>query len=397
MLMNSMSNSRRQVLRAGLAAAGAGILQACGSSTTTVPKVTSTTQPNTAKTGDNLLRVFASSGYGESSSRSDLGLQRLYNAGFVVTNQQACFRRYQRFAGSDLERIADLQDVASGRVATPKVLMGFRGGYGAMRLLPHIDWVNLGNRMREKGTLLYGFSDVTAIQLALLAKSGVPSFAGPMLYSEFAKPQPSTYTLQSFVDNSTNPNMMVSVSDIQSREVSADGLFWGGNLSVLSALAGSPYMPNIDGGILFLEDVGEQPYRIERMLQTLYLAGVLGRQKAIVLGNFRMGSVRDVYDASYTLNSVIQTVSRVAKVPVLTGFPFGHITNKTTFPLGAHAQLRPSSNGGYQVRFSDYPVLSANGLNLNTLLPQPAFLDSGLGDRAPVGSDAISDDSGDAE
>ncbi|MDO1510757.1 MULTISPECIES: LD-carboxypeptidase [unclassified Neisseria] len=371
--------SRRNFLKASAAAAGAGILTACGSSGTTQPTTQSTkakpVQPKRIppRSGDNVLRVVAPSGFADNSSRTETGLTRLYNAGFTVTNQQAGYRRYQRFAGTDAERIADFQDVAAGRVATPKVLMGLRGGYGAARLLPHIDFERLGAKMRERGTLFFGFSDVCAIQLALLAKGNMSSFAGPMVYSEFGKPVPSVYTMESFIRGTTDTENTLSISAIQRSGVNAEGTFWGGNLSVIASLVGSPYLPDIQGGILFLEDVSEQPYRIERMLQTLHLAGILSKQRAIVFGDFRMGTIRDVYDSNYNFSSVINTVSRVAKVPVLTGFPFGHIANKATFPLGAHAKIRSTSNGGYSVTFSGYPTLNPSGLVLDALLPPPAY------------------------
>ncbi|MCP2041079.1 muramoyltetrapeptide carboxypeptidase [Neisseria sp. HSC-16F19] len=365
---------RRHFLQAAAALGGAGILQACGTSNTPIPPP----QGSRSSAGfhsspaqkDAMLRIIACSGYAERSDRIDLGIQRLMQAGFAPTNTQAAYRRYQRFAGHDSERIADVQDVASGRVPTPKVLMGLRGGYGAARLLPHVDWASLGSRMREHGTLFFGFSDVCALQLALLARGNMPSFAGPMVYSEFGKYSPSAYTMQMFIDGSTRPNHSIQVHAIQNHTPQRmEGVLWGGNLSVITSLAGSPYLPDINGGILFLEDVSEQPYRIERMLQTLYLAGVLGKQQAVILGDFRMGTIRDVYDSSYTLASVAATMSRVAKVPVLTGFPFGHITNKATFPLGAHARIEPNSNGGYSVQFSQYPTLDAGKLALHTLMP----------------------------
>lgn len=390
--MDTQQNSRRNFLRAGAAFAGAGLLQACGSNPKPDVKTVSTPKvPVQINNNLNTMRIFACSGFGESVSRSELAAQRLAIAGFAVSNQQAFMRRYQRFSGSDAERAADLQDIAIGRVPVPKVLMGLRGGYGAMRILPLVNWSSLGARMREQGTLLYGYSDVTAVQLALLAQGQMCSFAGPMLYSEFGKPQMSLFTTRSFIENSCNPKMSVTVADIQNYQIRAEGILWGGNLSVLSALAGSQFMPQVNGGILFIEDVGEQPYRIERMLQTLYLSGILARQQAIILGNFRMGSIRDVYDSSYTLNSVIQTMARLTKVPVLTGFPFGHITDKVTFPLGAKASLYSTSNGGYQIDFSDYPVLNPSVLALNTLLPQPPAVDGLLNGSAAPANDSSSE------
>lgn len=383
--------SRRRFLRASAAVAGAGLLQACGTGSTSQPAATNNPQKakpvqpissSTVHHGDNVLRVVAPSGFAEDINRVNIGLTRLYNAGFTVTNQEAGSRRYQRFAGTDAQRIADFQDVATGRVKTPKVLMGLRGGYGAARILPHIDFASLGARMRERGTLFFGFSDVCAVQLALLAKGNIPSFAGPMVYSEFGKPQPSTYTMDSFIRGSTSAGNTVDVPVIQRSDVNAEGTFWGGNLSVLASLAGSPYMPDIQGGILFIEDVGEQPYRIERMLNTLYLAGVLQKQRAIVFGDFRMGTIRDIYDSSYDFPSVVSQIQRTIRVPVLTGFPFGHIANKSTFPLGAHAKIRSSGNGGYSVTFSGYPTLNAATLNLNSLLPPPVT----FGNYVPVGN-----------
>lgn len=368
--------TRRRLLQHTLALSGSSLLAACGGTPHYSQSLT-TTQSNMnrlhhtpSSNSDNSMRLFASSGYCEDPARIERGIHLLASAGFDISNQAAAYRRFQRFAGSDAERIADLQDIATGRVATPKIIMGVRGGYGAARLLPHIDWQTLGARMREMQTLLFGFSDVTAIQLALLAKSGVSSFAGPMLYSEFAKPTPNAYTMDSFVRTTSQHQSSVSVGQPQHQTVrEAAGILWGGNLSVLAALVGTPYMPNIQGGLLFLEDVAEQPYRIERMLQTLHLSGILKQQQAIILGDFRMGNIRDSYDARYDLNQVARTISRVAAIPVYQHFPFGHVAQKTTFPLGAPAHLRPSADGGYQITFSQYPTLNAQSLNLSALLP----------------------------
>lgn len=387
--------SRRRFLKTCTAAAGAGLLQACGTapasnnapSAPSHPVAKARTvypePPRHSNSADNLLRIVASSGFAEDINRVNTALTRLYNAGFTVTNQQAGSRRFQRFAGTDAQRAADFQDVASGRVAMPKVLMGLRGGYGAARILPHIDFASLGARMRERGTLFFGFSDVCAVQLALLAKGNMMSFAGPMAYSEFGKSSPSVFTMDAFIKGATQNRLTVDVPYIQRANVETEGTLWGGNLSVLASLAGTPYMPDIGGGILFLEDVGEQPYRIERMLNTLYLSGILDKQRAIVFGDFRMGNIRDVYDSSYDFSTVANHISRTAKIPVLTGFPFGHIADKITFPLGAHARIRMNGNGSYSVAFEGYPTLDASALTLDTLLPPPdlpIFPESGVAD-----------------
>mgnify|MGYP000888058226 FL=1 len=372
--------TRRGLFRATAAAAGAGILQACTGTPPQQPAGTvaaPTRQPQTQTpkppTGKgNVLRLIAPSGFAPDPNRANYGIARLTRAGFAVENGQAAYRRYQRFAGADAQRAADLQDLAGGRHPMPQVIMGMRGGYGAHRLLPLIDFASLGARMREHGTLFFGFSDVCVLQLALLAKSGCPSFAGPMVYSEFGNPNPSAYTMDSFIRCTTQSGYGISVPQIQRQDVRLDGILWGGNLSVLAALAGSPYLPDIDGGILFLEDVGEQPYRIERMLQTLLTAGVLKKQQAVIFGYFRMGNIRDVYDPSYDLAAVISAIGRAAGIPVLTGFPFGHVSNKASFPLGVQASVRPDGGGGYTVGFGSYPALDKNLLQLDRLLqPDP--------------------------
>lgn len=383
--MQTHNPSRRHFLQASAAAAGAGILQACAAPEQPVAgRPAPQNQANPARRpsnggGGNSLRIVAPSGFSPNPQQTEQGLRRLYDAGFSITNQQTLHRRYQRFAGSDAERIADFQEVAAGRVPTPKMLMGMRGGYGAARILPHIDWASLGDRMRDHGTLFFGFSDVCAAQLALLARSGCPSFAGPML-GDFGKALPSAYTMQSFIDGSTRPTHSVDVYTVQAQDFRPmEGILWGGNLSVVASLAGSPYLPDLSGGILFLEDVGEQPYRIERMLQTLHLAGILKKQQAVILGDFRMGNIRDVYDSSYDLSAVAAAVRRAAGIPVLTGFPFGHIANKATFPLGVRAQIRPTGNGGFQAVFSGHPTLDPAALNLGVLTapppPPPGFID----------------------
>ncbi|WP_370587830.1 LD-carboxypeptidase [Psychrobacter sp. JCM 18901] len=115
-------------------------------------------------------RLFASSNVGGNDERNQLALDRVACAGFKVENPAITNRQYLRFAGTDSQRASDFQNLATGAIAAPKLLLGVRGGYGAMRILPMVDWVTLGRIMKERGTILAGFSDVTAIQCALLQK-----------------------------------------------------------------------------------------------------------------------------------------------------------------------------------------------------------------------------------
>lgn len=323
-------------------------------------------------------RLFASSNVGGSDERNQLALDRVACAGFKVENPAITNRQYLRFAGTDSQRASDFQNLATGAIAAPKLLLGVRGGYGAMRILPMVDWSTLGRIMKERGTILAGFSDVTAIQCALLAKGSMSSLAAPMLYSEFGKTAPDKVSCQQFVEVLTNPNLTISIQDatLTSQQLPAiltkgepkplTGTIWGGNLSVVSALAGSEYLPRIDGGIVFLEDVGEQAYRIERMLYDLYLAGVFRGQQAIVFGALS-GTGEDSYDKRYDVATVIRQLHELTGLPIYSGMPFGHIGKKYSFPLGATCQLIPNTNGGYQLVFTDYPTIKADAIQVKGL------------------------------
>ena len=356
--------SRRSLLRTGLSLAAIGMLQACSSPLRrpTSPTAAYPTMPLQNRE----ITLLACSGSLPSATQRQHGIDRLQQAGFDVTNREAIDRQYQRFAGTDQQRLQDLNQL-SQRQDMPRMLLAGRGGYGACRLLPDIDYARLCPMLKEAGTQIMGYSDFTAIQLALLAKGGVGSFAGPMLYSDFGGRNISPYTMQQFIQATTTPDWVVRSQTMQSVSDHGEGIFWGGNLSVLSSLVGSPYLPDIRGGLLFLEDVGEQPYRLERMLQQLYLAGILQRQRAIFLGDFAMGRIVDAYDAGYTLDSVIAQLRQQLKVPIFTGIPFGHIHDKTTLPLGYPARFNSSENG-LELQFSDYPVQSTTGLTLENLL-----------------------------
>lgn len=322
--------------------------------------------------------LFASSNVGGSDERNQLALDRMACAGFKISNPAITSRQYLRFAGTDSQRASDLQNIATGAIAAPKLLLGVRGGYGAMRLLPMIDWSTLGRVMKERGTILAGFSDVTAIQCALLAKGEMSSLAAPMLYSEFGKVKPDQITCRQFAEALSNPKLTISIKNasITSQQLPSiltaeepktiSGTIWGGNLSVVSALAGSEYLPRIAGGIVFLEDVGEQAYRIERMLYDLYLAGVFKGQQAIVFGALS-GSGEDSYDKRYDVAAVVRQLHKLTGLPIYSGMRFGHIAQKHSFPLGATCQLSPSTEGGYQLAFTNYPTIKADAIRADGL------------------------------
>ena len=302
-------------------------------------------------------RIFASSNTGVDDSRNVLGLQRLACAGFDIKNPEITRRQYLRFGGTDQQRASDLQNMATGAIEAPKLLLAARGGYGAIRILESVDWKSLGRLMKDKGSILAGFSDITALQCALLAQGNMSSLAAPMLYTEFGKKKPDIVSCQGFVEAITNPNLKINLPQQTNTTLSTplSGVLWGGNLSVVSALAGSAYLPNPKGGIVFLEEVGEQPYQVERMLYSLYLSGAFKNQQAIMLGAFS-GAGEDSYDARYNLAAVIDHLSKVTGLPIYTGLPFGHVARKQGFPLGAMCHLTPADSG-ITLEFEGYPTI----------------------------------------
>lgn len=360
-------NRRRFLELTTLGIGGLGLLHHSNSALAATGLVTATEKNNNSigsiknlsqcKSPSIPTRIFASSNTGVDDSRNVLGLQRLTCAGFDVQNPEISRRQYLRFGGTDQQRASDLQNMATGAIAVPKLLLAARGGYGAMRILEFVDWKSLGRIMKDQGSILAGFSDVTALQCALLAQGNMSSLAAPMLYTEFGKKEPDIVSCQGFVEALANPNLKINLPHQNKVTLSTplSGVLWGGNLSVVSALAGSTYLPNPEGGIVFLEEVGEQPYQVERMLYSLYLSGAFKKQQAIVLGAFS-GAGEDSYDARYNLAAVIEHLSQVTGLPIYTGFPFGHVARKQSFPLGAMCHLTPTASG-ITLEFEDYPII----------------------------------------
>jgi muramoyltetrapeptide carboxypeptidase len=161
---------------------------------------------------------------------------------------------------------------------------------------------------------------------------------------------------QHFWEALTKPTVTLTSTVPQVQTVDVSGTLWGGNLAVLASLVGTPYMPPVEGGILFVEDVNEQPFRLERMLYQLHLAGILERQQALVLGDFSGGKPFE-YDNGYDLNAMVEHIRSVIGIPVITGLPFGHIPNLVTLPVGADARLVSDAHG-FKLTASGYPHLS---------------------------------------
>lgn len=304
------------------------------------------------------IELIAPSGYPPDPTAVERALARFREAGHTVGGEGAAHRRHERFAGTDSERAAELNRFADPAHPLPDVALAVRGGYGAVRLLDTLDYDGLAGRFAGRGLPIVGHSDFTAIQLALLARAGLTTFSGPMLAMHFGAETPSEFTMRHFWGVLDAPSFTLRVDARQPIDVDVDvsGTLWGGNLTTIVSLVGTPYLPRVDGGILFVEDTNEQPFRVERMIYQLHLAGVLARQRALVLGHFSGIKSYD-YDNGYDLAAMIGHVRRVIGIPVLTGLPFGHVADIVTLPVGGDAHLTADA-GGFRLSVSNYPHLS---------------------------------------
>lgn len=294
------------------------------------------------------------------------GVKRLQQLGHEVEIDPDALTSHMRFAGDDATRLAAIDRAAASGA---DVALTSRGGYGLSRILADINYKAVAKSI-AKGTQFVGFSDFTAFQCALAAKTGAVSWAGPSLGEDFgsmveADGSPDCIMEACFDDllvgqgegagwrmpqlhtGKLTKNAINSIaSQADSTPVTAkftinNATLWGGNLSLICSLVGTPYLPaaaQSKRGILFLEDVSEHPYRIERNLTQLLHAGILGQQKAILMGQFTNFKLSPV-DKGYKLQTVIDWLRSVVKCPVLTGLPMGHVPTKVLLPFGETVTL----------------------------------------------------------
>lgn len=301
------------------------------------------------------IYIFSPSSAVRNKAAFRRGVKRLAALGHEVEVDEAALAVHMRFAGDDVTRIAAIHRAAASGA---DVALISRGGYGLTRILPGIAYKKVAKAI-EGGTQFVGLSDFTAFQLALLAKTGAISWAGPALGEDFGVEGEPDDIMEACFDDLVQdqgegagwrlplervPNTPEIVAKKDQKTlgngqfVTKNAVLWGGNLSVLVALLGTPYWPEVKGGVLFIEDVNEHPFRIERMLTQLLQAGVLGRQKAIVFGQFT-GIRLAPHDKGYKLATVVGWLRSQLKVPVLTGLPFGHVPTKVLLPVGGKVDL----------------------------------------------------------
>ncbi len=252
----------------------------------------------------------------------------------VITDPNA-LEKYHYFSAPDEVRLATFHAMLRAR---PDVLMPIRAGYGITRLLPDIDW----SLVKSSGTKCVGFSDFTGFNLAAL-RHGIVSYSGPLAAVEFGSTEIDTFMESECWTTLASGTCAVSVrppaDDAPALTQSVTGMLWGTNLSMIAHLVGTPYFPEVRDGILLIEDVGEEPYAIERALLQLWHAGVLQQQRAVIVGVINGFEPEEPAVKAYPMDAVVRDLRKRLRCPVLTGFPFGHVAHKATLPIGGQATL----------------------------------------------------------
>ena len=334
--------------------------------------------------------IYSPSGAVRDKPAFKRGVARLKTLGHEVEIDASALASHMRFAGNDEIRLAAIHRAAASGA---DVALISRGGYGITRILGGIRYKAVAKAI-DKGMLFVGMSDFTAFSQAVLAKTGATTWAGPALCEGFGTDDKADGSdshakdkgkgksngpddimeacfndlltgqgegagwrqLSAVTSSESAPSQLVpsqsTSTQSKSKEIAnysintsekdefiiKNAILWGGNLAVLTSLVGTPYLPQVKGGILFVEDVAEHPYRIERMLTQLLHSGILARQKAIVLGQFT-GYKPVPHDKGFRLATVVNWLRDQLKIPVLTNLPYGHVATKVLLPVGAKVDL----------------------------------------------------------
>jgi len=331
-----MSWTRRQMLQLGGAVVAAEALPRFAGADVAKGGVI---RPKRLKEGD-LVGLINPAGATSHPDSAEVAREALATLGLRAVFGEHLFDRYGYLAGKDEDRAADINTF----FADPEVdaVLALRGGWGCNRLLPYLDYDLIGKNPK----ILMGMSDITGLLLAVHTKTGLVDFYGPTAgnWSEFTTDEvkrvlfDADAVVMSNMVESTDRQVPTENRVITINPGKARGRLLGGNLSVLVALGGSEYLPDFRGSILFLEDVHEEVYRVDRMLTQLALAGVLAQVAGFVFGRCSDCEPGQSY-GSLTLEEVLTDHFGPLGIPGWYGSMIGHIKDKFTVPLGIDAEI----------------------------------------------------------
>ncbi len=329
--------NRRQFASA-LGAAGVAFAAPAGSWAGALPRVI---RPKRLARGD-VIGLVAPSGVTD-DSEIERATRTLETFGFKPRYGANIRAAWGGYAGSIAQRVADLHAMFADREV--RGVFAIRGGSGAGALLPRLDY----RLIRANPKVLTGYSDITALHLAIHRRAGLVTFHSPVATSRpndywhyhflriLTEPQPN-YTMHMSVENERRAEKDPLFGIRTYRHGVAEGPLIGGNLSIVAALAGTPFAAQTHGRILFLEDVREAPYRVDRMLTQLDQADPFARTAGVMFGVFTRADVRDD-DRTLTMEEVIAHHLGPLKVPAVAGYSVGHIAHQMTLPIGVRARL----------------------------------------------------------
>lgn len=297
-------------------------------------------KPKRLKKGD-LIGIISPSSSPDDLNKINKGVNYLESLGYNVKVGKNVGNYYGYLAGTDEQRVNDLHEMFGDKKI--KAIICIRGGYGSQRLLDKIDF-----RLIAKNPKIFvGYSDITALQMAFLVKTGLLTFAGPMLAVDFYN-SVSPYTEEMFWGLITSNKKFGRIKFPENEKIFTivkgitKGRITGGNLATLVSLIGTRYMPDMKNKLLFLEEIGEAPYRIDRMFGQLKMTGVFNVISGLILGAFVDCIESDSEKKTLTLGEVVADYVNRLKVPVIYNFAHGHISDNITVPIGSNFRLNAS-------------------------------------------------------
>ena len=294
-------------------------------------------KPPALRKGD-VIGIAAPASPSSSEEKLARGIRYLETIGYRVTLGKYARTKHGYLAGSDIQRATDINDFFSDR--NVKAIFSVRGGYGTQRILPLLDY----SVIRRNPKILVGYSDVTALHMALFCRAGLVTFSGPMVAVEMAEGL-SGASEERFWQSLTTPYVPPPLRHdrdrrrIRGKKNISVGRIVGGNLSLVAALVGTSYLPRREDLIWLIEEIGEQPYRIDRLLQQLKLGGLIPRSKGVVLGRF-IDCEPEKGKPSLHLEDIFKETFKGYRYPVCTGAHFGHIKDSLTVPLGVRVEIQ---------------------------------------------------------
>jgi muramoyltetrapeptide carboxypeptidase len=298
-------------------------------------------KPGRLKRGDK-VGVIAPGGYITSEELLETR-ENLLKLGFIPVPSEHILERFGYLAGTDKMRADDLNEMYARRDISG--IFCARGGYGCARILPMLDY----NTIKNNPKVIIGYSDVTALLYGIFVKTGLICFHGPVGISTFN--QFSIEYLEDVLINGHDKMELINSKDGVSqlktiKSGKGTGQLIGGNLSIIVSLIGTSYDIDSEGKLFFIEEVQEEPYRIDRMLTQMIQSGKFSKAAGIALGIFHRCEPKEKdpeFPKSFTLHEVFEDRLSALDIPVLYGLSFGHITDKFTIPFGLRAELNSSN------------------------------------------------------